>query len=488
MPFDMLLAKLGRSGKQDGRSRQQRLYDLLKRAILEATLPEHTMLPGTRQMAQRYGLARNSVLYAYELLRADGFVVTGKQGTRVAKLLTHSPPPDSAVLAEEDHLSLSQRSQKLGRPKDGSGHLPFIAGVPDVNLFPWERWTRHLDRAWKAVGARHLAHTTVGGELDLREAIATQLRVQRGLLCNARQVLITSGARMAIDLCARMLADQGDTAWMENPGYPSARAALHTAGLKLIDVPVDEGGMAASERLWQKKTPRLVFVTPTPQYPMGSMMPLERRMQLLQNARAHRAWIIEDDYDSDLLHAGSPLPAIQSLSAQAPVVYVGTFSKSLFPALRLGYMVVPDWISEQMATAMYQLYSPGRALEQVALARFIDSGDLMRHLRTMRVIYQARQQCLRHHLDHSFGDDIIILGGQAGVHLTVVFRRTIDDRLMCEKAFALGVTARPLSDYHQAPKNTAGLTGLVLGYGVADENTIAHLVPRLKQAYDAVNL
>lgn len=486
MDLTRLISQLGPAGKQGGRSRQQRLYDLLKQAILQGALREGTALPGTRQIALEHGISRNSVIFAYEQLRAEGFVITDRRQTRVARLTLMPAAADQPSVASIVQASLSTRSQRLGSTRLGSGHLPFATGIPDLNLFPWGKWLKHLERAWKAVGARHLAYSAAGGEPRLRQAIATQLSVARGLPCSAEQVLITSGAQMAIDLCGRMLADQGDTVWMENPGYPSARAALGAAGLHLIEVPVDGAGMAASPALWQQHPPRLVFVTPSYQYPMGSVMPLERRLELLENARRHRSWIIEDDYDSDLQHNGSPLPAIQSLAPHVPVVYIGTFSKSLYPGLRLGYMVVPASISTRMAAALQQLFPAGQVLDQLALAGFIESGDLARHLRNMRTIYRQRQHCLRQCLETQFGDEIEILGGQAGVHLTVVFKRQIDDRALAAEALALGVTTRPLSDYGTGSPTERPCSGLVLGYGVADEKQIENLVPRLRQAFAAV--
>lgn len=486
MPFETLFAHLGPPGKHGGRARQQRLYELLRQAILKGLLSEGHRLPASRQLAQDYRVSRNTVIHAYETLRAEGFVVADRQGTRVARLTLAGSRPSEGTRADQHPMALSQRARPMGRLSSGSEHLPFAPGIPDLNLFPWRKWFRHLEHAWKSVGARHLAYAPAGGERRLREAIATQLALTRGIACSADQVLVTSGAQMAIDVCGRLLADPGDVAWLETPGYPSARATLQASGLKLINVPVDPHGMSAGPELWQRQPPRLVLVTPSHQYPMGSVMPLERRLELLEQAGRHRSWIIEDDYDSDLQHHGTVIPAIQSLTEQAAVVYVGTFSKALYPGLRVGYLVVPSWISERFSACAHQLFPPSQAMEQIALARFMESGDLARHLRHMRSIYRERQRAMRAHLEGAFGDAIQILGGQAGVHLTLVFAPQVNDRAIADRAYELGVTARPLSDYGAPSQTTAHLPGLVLGYGAADEQQIASLIPRLKQAYDEV--
>jgi GntR family transcriptional regulator/MocR family aminotransferase len=486
MPLHALMAELGSAGKQGGRSRQQRLYELLRRAILDGVLTEGFRLPGSRDLARHYRLSRNTVIYAYESLRVEGFVLTDWRGTRVAKLALAGTSTHPRAHAGAQSLSLSARARPVGGERHGGEHLPLVAGVPDVNLFPWRKWFRHLAHAWESVGARHLAYAPPGGERRLREAIATQLGMTRGISCTADQVLVTSGAQMAIDVCGRLLADQGDVAWIETPGYPSARAILGASGLKLVHVPVDAHGMTSPAALWRRHTPRLILVTPSHQYPMGSVMPLERRLALLENARSHQSWIVEDDYDSDLQHTGAVIPAIQSLAAQAAVVYVGTFSKSLYPALRIGYLVLPAWISQQFSEAARQLFTPGQALEQLALARFMETGDLARHLRHMRAVYRERQQCLREQLEQCFGDKVRILGGNAGVHLTCVFAAGIDDRAISRRAGALGVTARALSDYNAPGTGQQTIPGLVLGYGVGNVQQIRQLVPRLRQAYDEV--
>lgn len=484
MDLALLLKQIGPPGRQRGRSRQQRLYGLLRQAILDGTLVCGARLPASRTVAAALGIARNSVIFAYEQLNAEGFLVSDRRATRVAALVGSAAPALPSATASAHYAGLSERSQQLPSTSQENHHLPFAAGMPDLHLFPRQRWARHLQRAWNEVGARHLAYSVAGGEPRLREAIAAELRLRRGLACKAEQVFVTSGVQMAVEFCARLLADPGDIAWMESPGYPLVRTALHGAGLSVVDVPVDRDGLCFDDDLWPP--PRLVFVSPSHQYPTGAVMSLERRLALLALARSQRAWLIEDDYDSELCYSGSQLPALQALGPDAPVVYVGTFSKSLYPGLRIGYVVVPAWSCAAIAGRLHHLHRPGRATEQLALASFIESGDLARHLRQMRAIYQARQACMRQTLIAHFGDDIAILGGAAGIHLTIVFNRNIDDRALAARAAALGVTAEPLSGFYAPGAQGAHATrsGLLLGYGVSDEKLIRDLVPRLKQAYD----
>ncbi|MBY4947451.1 PLP-dependent aminotransferase family protein [Cupriavidus respiraculi] len=485
MDLSLLLSELGPPGAAQGGSRQQRLYERLRRAVLDGTLPPGTVLPGSRLLAAEHGLARNSVMFAYEQLKAEGFLVADRLGTRVAALPIALRGKGTAG-AGTPGARFSARAASLDRFPTADAYLPFTGGVPDLNAFPWRAWARLLQQAWGEVSARHLAYSAPGGEGVLRTAIANHLRATRGLACGASQVFITSGAQTALDMCARLLADAGDVAWMEDPGYPAARAVFRAAGLHVVDVPVDpEGMMAMDARRWRRQPPRVVFLTPSHQYPLGSVLSLERRLGLLERARAHGTWLIEDDYDSEFHYGSRQITALAGLAPDAPVVYVGTFSKSLYPALRIGYMVVPQWAVERITAGLQALLRPGQAVEQRALARFIDSGALARHLRAMRERYRTRQQRLRLALERTFGDRIAILGGAAGIHLTVVFAAPVDDVALAARAAALGVVVQPLSAYRAPRSVRRGPAGLLLGYGLADDEMIDSLVERLARAYAA---
>lgn len=467
-----------------GIPRQLRLYQLLKLAILDGVLAPGALLPATRLLASHYRIARNSVLYAYQQLVAEGFLNADRGGTRVA-LLPVMPATASAKAQFSPPAQILSRRASALQLRCGEPILPFAPGVPDLNAFPWSSWAGHLQKAWGEVSARQLAYAAPGGEPLLRQSVAAFLRARRGVVCTTDQVFIVAGAQMALDACARVLADVGDTAWLETPCYPAARTAMQAAGLNVVNVAVDSCGMVADDALWQSQPPKLLYLTPSHQYPLGAVLSLERRLEFLRRIRPGAGWIIEDDYDSEFNHARpgqQPVPAIQGLVADAPVVYIGTFSKLLYPGLRIAYMVVPRWAAKVIGEAIESLYRSGQAVEQRALARFLESGRLTSHQRTMAPIYRQRQAVLRRELRAGFGVSAELLGGAAGLHLTLLLPDGPKDSEIIRQAEELGVTARALSEYGTP---TQHLNGLVLGYGMAEEKRIPELVARLRLAYYA---
>ena len=491
-----VLATLGPAGRVRGVPRQQRLLELLRQALRDGRWAAGTRLPASRELAQREGMARNTVVHAYQQLVAEGWLLPGPGGTVVAPRDTTQLSSPTAANDKPPQPGLppgvagrfSRRAQALMAPvrEGGSEFLPFAPGVPDLHAFPWRSWARHVQQAWGEVGARQLAYASDAGDPELRQAIAQYLRARRGLHCTPDQVLVTAGAQTALDLCARMLADPGDTVWMEHPGYPAAAAMLRTGGLRLQPVSVDADGLVVDPERWHGQPPRLVFVSPSHQYPMGTVLSLQRRQALLALLRGTDAWVIEDDYDWEFVHRGRPLPPLQRLDPQATVVYVGTFSKVMAPGLRLGYLVVPPWAVEPMSQGLRGVFRTGQQVEQRALARFISSGGMARHLRRMAPLYARRQQLLRHELAQRFGAAITVWGGAAGMHLTLVFAQPVDDVAVVEAAAALGVSASPLSRYAMPEASGPVQTGLVLGYGVAPEGMMASLVQRLHRAWQSV--
>ncbi len=479
MPLQLVLQSLDATDSTAD-PRQVRLYRLLKSAILDGRLPPGTRLPGTRQLAADQRMARNCVLFAYQQLLAEGFFEADRGGTRVAALpLTREPPAPTPV---RPTATLSRRARHLPPAVRGESFLPFAPGVPDLNAFPWQAWSRVLQRTWSEVSARQVAYAEPGGAPELRRAVATFLSARRGVACTADQVFIFPGGQAALDACARLLADNGDTVWLEDPCYTAGRNAMLAAGLQAVAVRVDEDGLVPDDALWRAAPPRLVYVTPSHQYPLGSVLSLERRLHLLNLVEAGGGWLIEDDYDSDFNHArpGSrPLPAIQGLRPDAPVVYVGTFSKLLYPGLRIAYLVVPRWAVADIGEAIHNLYRGGQAVEQRALARFLDSGQLTRHARRMAPIYRERQAVLRAELRAHFGQGCAILGGHAGLHLVLCLPDGVPDTRLVEAALAQGVVVRALSDYYASQDTGTAGNGLVLGYGMAESAQIAGLVRRL---------
>jgi GntR family transcriptional regulator/MocR family aminotransferase len=316
----------------------------------------------------------------------------------------------------------------------------------------------------------------------LRQAIATYVRAARGVVCTVDQVIVTDGTQDSLSLCAVALADVGQRAWIEHPGYGGARVACQAAGLKVVPVPMDEQGLAPSPMLWRRQPPRLIYTTPSHQYPLGSVMPLARRLALIEQAQAAGAWILEDDYDSEFRHDGPPLAAMQGLVPQAPVVYLGTFSKSMFPALRLGFMVVPANVSDRLQGALGDLVRRGLTAEQTALAAFINEGHFTKHLRKMRPLYAQRQTALREALSRHWPWPGEVLGGACGLHLVLTLPPHIHDVDAAEAAMKKGLSPRPLSAYGMGglPHN-----GLVLGYANTPAEQMDARVRQLVRAITA---
>ena len=461
--------------------RQRVLYLRLREAILSGRLPADARLPASRSLAATLGIARNTVLFAYEQLVAEGCLVADRQGTCVAPLpaAARAAQPASPVREASPTLSARAAAALQREPARDAEALPFSPGVPDFGAFPFRAWRACLERAWRDAGWRQLGYAAHGGDPALRAALAGHLTSVRGLAVDPAQILVTSGTQAALDLCARLLADYGDTVWVENPGYLAARVAFGLAGLRVHDIAVDVEGLAPAAADWRHHQPRLVMVTPSHQYPTGRVMSLPRRLALIERARAAGAWIVEDDYDSEFRRAGPAPPALFGLHADAPVVYAGTFSKTLYPGLRLGYLVLPRSIADDFIHAAARATRAGQGIEQRALADFIARGHYTTHIRRMRARYSARQAALRAALQQAFGPGLVLSGGEAGLHLVMWLPDALPDVAVAERAAQLGLGVRALSAYARPPVRC---NGLVLGYGNLDEGAVEGAVARLRRA------
>jgi GntR family transcriptional regulator/MocR family aminotransferase len=463
--------------------RQRALYLRLREGVLSGLLPAGMRLPASRSLAATLGVARNTVLFAYEQLVAEGCLVADRQGTCVAPLPARGAACVTTAASSMAPPGLSVRASAACQrePARDAEALPFSPGVPDFGAFPFRSWRACLERAWRDAGWRQLGYAAHGGDPLLREALADHLTAVRGLAVTPGQIVVTSGTQAALDLCARLLADHGDTAWVENPGYLAARVAFGLAGLQVHDVTVDAQGLAPDEEDWGRHRPRLIMVTPSHQYPTGGVMPLSRRLALIERARDVGAWIVEDDYDSEFRRAGPAPPALFGLQPDAPVVYAGTFSKTLYPGLRLGYLVLPRAIADDFVHAAALATRAGQGIEQRALADFIRRGHYTTHLRRMRARYNSRQAALRTALQQAFGPDVALSGGEAGLHLVMWLPDQALDVAVAQRAAVLGLGVRALSAYARPPVRC---NGLVLGYGNLDEANVADAVRRLKLALD----
>jgi GntR family transcriptional regulator/MocR family aminotransferase len=444
-------------------TQQRMLYEALRDAILEGLLPATTRLPATRVLAHELGIARNSAMFAYEQLAEEGFLHVSRQGSVVAPVgaQAHLKPAVNETLTAQ----LSRRIDGLRRePQAGPIAVSFRPGLPALDEFPMAQWRTAIARAWRRLDATDLGYARSAGSPELRQALVDYLKVSRGVRCDIEQVFITDGTQTSLDLCARILADAGDRVWIEDPGYTGARAAFQGANLSLVPIPVDADGIAPAALHWSQSPPKLIYVTPSHQYPLGSVLSIQRRMEIIEDARAHRAWIIEDDYDSEFRHTGSPFAAMQGLAGDTPVIYLGTFSKTMFPALRIGFMVVPPKLSREFARTLGEISRQGRAADQLALADFMRSGAYTRHLRRMRGLYSRRRTALQLAVERHFGDLLTVSGGAGGMHLSARLNAPLRDVDVCREARSAGLWVVPVSEFCLAEARVADYNGLVLGY------------------------
>lgn len=488
---------LRRFRRDAGEHDHRQLYRLLQGAIHRGELVAGLRLPPTRTLAAALGIARNTVVHVYEQLALEGYVQAGVgRGTFVAG--DEAPRLDAAPALPAGREPgpagapmLSSRGRRLvgeaavARRQWGA----FAPGVPEVRLFPSTVWNRLHARCWRRAGPEHLTYGDGAGLPALREAIAQYLQEARGVACGAEQVLVTSGTHQSMHLIAQVLTDAGERVWLEDPGYWGARSVLRAHGLRLEAVAVDDEGLAPSAAQFAAP-PRLMFVSPSHQYPLGSVMSHGRRRQLLDYAGSHGTWIVEDDYDSEFRYGARPLPALQGLDDHGRVLYLGTFSKTLFPALRLGYIVVPPALAAPMAVAAAELYREGPTMQQAVLAAFIAEGHYATHVRRMRGVYRARHDTLIDAIAATIGTRLPVIGGDAGLHLVLGLPGGADDRALVRAALAAGVVTRPLSMYHlaaaddedEAPPRGAVARGLLLGYGAVEEDEIVRATQRLSRA------
>jgi GntR family transcriptional regulator/MocR family aminotransferase len=360
--------------------------------------------------------------------------------------------------------------------------VAFRIGAPDVGSFPFAVWDRLLRSAGPAQRQAQAQYISPAGLPALREAIAQWLWVSRGVRCDAGQVLVTSGSQQAIDLVARLLLDPGDAVWVEDPGYPGIRANLASHGAQVCPVPVDAEGLDIATAVQRWPQARLAVVTPTHQYPLGVHMSLARRLALIDWARQHGAWLVEDDYDGEFQYGPHRTPALCSLPHGGRVLYVGTFSKTLHPGLRLGFIVLPAGLVPAFAAAkaLSDRHSPGDA--QAALARFITDGHLLRHLRRMRELYQTRQAAFIAGLQRASGGAWQLAPSLHGMHLALPLPDTLDDQALPRQAAALGVWVAPLSSYTLVARRRGWLFGYAAYPEPESQAALDKLAPALRVA------
>lgn len=477
---DYLLLRINRGSAGQRAARipaNRQIYQLIREAILAQTLPVGMQLPSSRDLARELAMSRNTVTYGYEQLLAEGYLESrAGAGTFVADTAPDQIPEstiDRLPLTDPSGLSeLSVRGAMLTRQAGVSDKQwgAFMPGIPDVMMFPHKLWSRLQNKHWRRAQAELLTYGPGAGYAPLREAIAEYLRISRSVNCNASQVLITTGIHQSLDTVVKLLGEHGDSAWVEDPCYWGTRSVLKSLGIEARPIAVDQEGMRM--RLANlRQPPRFICTTPSHQYPLGMVMSLSRRRMLLEYAAAHKAWIIEDDYDSEFRYGGRPLASLQGMDTQNRVLYMGTFSKIMFPGLRIGFLVVPEALASAFATGMAELHRSGQVFLQATLADFMAEGHFSSHIRKMRVLYDGRRQLLQQAVRQQFGEQVVISGGEAGLHLTLLLPNGSDDRRICEEARQAGIIVRPLSAYYMHAK--AARSGLLLGYASVPDEQIA---------------
>lgn len=477
---ELLLQKRAWVSGERGDCMHRELYEFIKCEILEGALSGGSRLPPSRVLGQELGVSRNTVLYAYDQLLAEGYVTaTVGRGTFVADVplrLAHRPLLDADAAfrgkpaASGPTLSVRGAQLLAGRGASNRQWGAFVAGVPDVSLFPRQIWLRLLNRHWRRPSAETLSYSTVGGHPALRRALAEHLHLARSVRCEPEQIVITSGIHQAIDVVSRLLGDPGDRAWVEDPGYWGTRSVLTSNGIEVVPVPVDDHGMAPGHEHFDGPAPRFIFTTPSHQYPLGMSMSVPRRLMLIDYARQMDCWIAEDDYDSEFRFEGRPLASLQGLDNHERVIYMGTFSKTLFPGMRTGYMVLPKSLAECTTQALSELYREGQLVQQAALADFMAEGHYAAHIRRVRHLYAKRHALLRQAIARHLGGDWPVASQDAGLHLVLLLPAEMDDVRISNELRAQQIAVRPLSHYYQSAGRAR--RGLLLGYACVPEGLI----------------
>jgi len=474
----------------------RQLYDWFRRAILDGQMRPGQRVPSTRSLAAELKISRIPVLNAYEQLLAEGYFETFVgAGTCVAGSIPDDAPSSTAVKARKGLPEKLEKRAPRRTSRRGAEltKLPaqswldtlgaFRVSLPALEHFPMGIWSKLVARHSRRPPRGLMAYNDAMGYPPFREVIAEYLSTVRGVRCEASQILVTTGSQQALQISAQVLLDSKDRLLMEEPGYPSARQAFLTAGAQLIPVGVDEDGMNVEEIIREVRGARAMYVTPSHQYPMGMTMGATRRMLLLQWAARTGAWIIEDDYDSEYRFGSRPIASLQGLDTDARVIYVGTFSKVLFPALRLGYVVVPKDLVRAFAAARDAADVFSSTLYQAVLTDFIREGHFARHIRRMRMLYMERRTALVEAIRIETGELLEVIGTEAGMHLVALLPRGIDDVKVAREAAQRGICAMPLSScYWTRPKRG----GLVLGYGGANIDQIEDGVRKLRMSIESV--
>ena len=464
----------------------RRLYDWFRSAILTGELRPGQKLPSTRYLASELNVSRITVLCAFQQLAAEGYIVSSAgSGTYVAKSI-----PDQVTrlgfgkqprLTNHSQCAGSRRISQLSAKISPFPTLPFgleafRVGLPALDRFPVTVWSRLVVRRWRQPRKEMLMYGDRMGFGPCREAIAEYVTTVRGVRCNPSQVMIVNGSQQGLEISARALLDPGDPVWIEEPGYPGAVQAFGAVTGNPIPVPVDRDGLDVKEGIKRCPKARAAFITPSHQFPMAMTMSAGRRMMLLDWAFRNNFWIVEDDYDSEYDFRKRPIAAVQGLDTNARVIYVGTFSKVLFPSLRIGYLIIPSDLVSAFSRIRQASDLSHSTLEQAVLADFIQEGHLARHIRRMRMLYMERNGMLAAEIEMQLGSTVELVSAQAGMHLVCLLPAGVEDTIVWQEAARVGIASWPLSICYQRKPERGGL---ILGYGAVDRKQIQDGVKKL---------
>ena len=467
---------------------QRQIYATVRQAILGGTLAPGTRLPPSRTLACDLRVSRTTVVLAYEYLETEGYITgRGSAGSFVASLRVDMPRMRAAKSTARDVATndLTRSAVNLARvasglPRVRPAPVPFRIGEPALDLFPTRVWARLYARRARRTGGALLGYGNEHGHGPLRAAIADYVCAARGVNATPDQVVLTRGTQQAIHLAARVLLAKDNAVWVEDPGYLAARTLLSGAGGTVVPIPVDTEGLVVAEGVRRAPRARLAYVSPSHQFPLGSTMSLARRLALLEWAGSAGAWILEDDYDSEFRYVGSPIPSLQGLDSHDRVIYLGTFSKTMFPALRLGYLILPPSLVELFRATQSLADHLAPSIEQSTLAEFIEDGHFSRHVRLMRGVYEQRQDALVRGVRRELDDLLMASPAETGMHLVATLRnRSLSDARVSRRARELGVEAAPLSMYTVEAKVSPAL---LLGFASVRPSDIGPGLRGLRQA------
>ena len=468
-----------------GRLRRGELYGALRNAVLEGVLLAGDRLPSTRRAATDYAVSRGLMEEVFGQLTDEGFFERAVgRGTFVASEVARLTVPTGRTKRQPQSLRTpSRRGSFIAANtacREPEVPLPFNAGIADTSAFPWKLWCRLQVRAARELGPKALSFADPRGLPKIRTAIARYLAQFRGIRCTPQQVIIFNSAQQALNALSVLLLNPGDAVWIEDPCYLGARVAFDLAGTVAVPVTVDENGLVVSTGIRRAPRARLAYVTPSHQYPTGVTLSLERRIELLQWAARKGSWIVEDDYDGEFRYEGQPVESLQGLDTEGRVVYIGTFSRTIFPALRIGYLIAPKSLIPALTNAKWLCDRHTATLEQETLAEFIAAGAYERHLRRARRGNTLRREALLDAIQTYLGDRVSVTGDRSGTHVVLWPRKPEAEEAIIDRAASRGVAIYGIAQYFL---KASSCLGLMLGYSRMNPEEIREGIRRLADIF-----